>query len=99
MDANGIKRISLSYFGIDSPKRYGINYDWLPSHFLYNPNPEASVDSTKNRFVAISATNLQGVYLEPNRDMYKWLMQYEPVTKIGYSIFVYDLRKLGMDTR
>lgn len=93
MVAHGIKRISLSYFGIDSPKRYGIDYDWLPSHHLYNPTPDKPVDGEKNRFVAISATNLQGVFLNP-RDMYGWLRQYEPVAKIGYSIFVYDLHKL-----
>lgn len=93
MDANGIERVSLSYFGIDSPKRYGIVYDWLPSHHLYNPAPEKPVDAMKNRFVAISATNLQGVFLQP-RDMYVWLRQYEPVARIGYSIFVYDLKKL-----
>jgi hypothetical protein len=98
MDAHDITRISLSYFGLDSPKRYGINYDWLPSHYLYNPTPEKTLDAKKNRFVAISATNLQGVYLEP-KDMYAWLWQYEPVAKIGYSIFVYDLDKLNLVRR
>lgn len=96
IDARGIKRISLSYFGIDSPTRYGIEYDWLPSHYLYNPTPEKLLDAKRNQFVAISATNLQGVYLEPNKDMYKWLMQYEPVAKIGYSIFVYDLNEIAL---
>jgi hypothetical protein len=91
MDEHGIKRISLSYFGIDSPKRYGIDYDWLPSHHLYNPQPENEKNFPPNRFLAISATNLQGVYLEP-KDMFKWLQNYKPVAKIGYSIFVYDLK-------
>ena len=78
--------------------RYGIDYDWLPSHHLYNLTPDKPVDAEKNRFVAISATNLQGVFLNP-RDMYGWLRQYEPVSKIGYSIFVYDLEKIKQKSR
>lgn len=90
MDKNGIERVSLSYFGTDSPQRYGIQYDWLPSFFLYNQSPEKEVDVFRNRYLAISATNLQGTQLE-DKNMFKWLMQYEPVAKIGYSIFIYDL--------
>ena len=90
MDAHGIDKISLSYFGADSPQRYGINYDWLPSHYLYNPTPDKSADIGRNRYVAVSATNLQGVYLD-KRNSYKSLLDYKPVAKIGYSIFVYDL--------
>lgn len=93
MDAHGIKRISLSYFGVDSPKRYGIDYDWLPSFHLFNPSPESVGTFPKNRYVAISATNLQGVYLEP-KDIFSWFRQFEPVSKIGYSIFIYDMEKL-----
>lgn len=91
MDKNRIERVSLSYFGADSPKRYGINYDWLPSHYLENPDPDKEVQIDTNQLLAISATNLQGLYLD-DRNQYKWLMQIEPVAKIGYSIFVYDLR-------
>lgn len=90
MDINGIAKISLSYFGADAPQRYGIEYDWLPSHYLYNPAPEKKYDINPEQLVAVSATNLQGVYLD-NRDLYKRLLEYEPVAKIGYSIFVYDL--------
>jgi hypothetical protein len=90
MDANGIKKISLSYFGADSPQRYGISYDWLPSYHLYNPTPDKPVNIPPNQLIAVSATNLQGLYLE-NKDEFKWLKDYEPVAKIGYSIFIYDL--------
>lgn len=93
MDEHDIKRISLSYFGIDSPSRYGIEYDWLPSHHLYNPNPDEQPVADKNRFVAISVTNLQGLFIRPI-DTFAWLKNFEPVAKIGYSIFVYDLQSL-----
>jgi len=92
MDEKGIDRISLSYFGADAPQRYGIKYDWLPSFYLYNPEPEKPVSIPSNQLIAISATNLQGLYLG-KQDEFKWLLQHEPVAKIGYSIFVYDLGK------
>ena len=90
MDRNKIEKISLSYLGADSPGRYGIQYDWLPSYYLYNPSPEKPYDINKDQLVAVSVTNLLGVYFE-NRDMFKWLMAYKPVAKVGYSIYVYDL--------
>lgn len=91
---NGIEKISLSYFGTDAPQRYGIKYDWLPSFVLYNPEPEKPVQVMQNRFLAISVTNLQGVFLN-NREQFRWLLKYEPVAKIGYSIFVYDLNSMN----
>ncbi len=92
MDRHGVRRISLSYFGADSPQRYGIKYDWLPSHHLYNPAPGKKVSIPPGQLIAVSATNLQGVYLE-NNDLFKWLLQYQPVAKIGYSMFIYDIKK------
>ena len=90
MDSRGIDRIYLSYFGTDSPTRYGIQYDWLPSYELKNPNPQTTIDLKRKRYLAISVTNLQGVYMEPNT-MFRWLDRYTPVAKIGHSIFVYYL--------
>jgi 4-amino-4-deoxy-L-arabinose transferase-like glycosyltransferase len=89
MDANGIAKISLSYFGSDSPARYGIAYDWLPSYSLDDPRPDQHEKVLKG-WVAISATNLEGDYFE-NKDLFAWFRQREPVAKIGYSIFVYKV--------
>jgi len=94
MEKNRVEKISLSYFGADDARRYGINYDWLPSHYLYNPTPDKPYDIYPDQLVAVSVTNLQGVYLE-NRELYKALLQYEPVAKIGYSIYVYDLNNIN----
>jgi hypothetical protein len=91
MTEDGIKKINLSYFGSDSPDRYGIQYNWLPSHHLRNPTPQKSISFPLRGLIGISATNLQGVYFR-NKDIYAWLKRYKPVTKIGYSIFVYDIR-------
>ena len=90
MDSRGIDRIYLSYFGTDSPDRYGINYDWLPSYELKNRNPQPTIDVKRKRYLAISVTNLQGVYMEPVT-MFRWLDRYTPVARIGHSIFVYYL--------
>jgi hypothetical protein len=90
MDSRGIDRIYLSYFGTDSPERYGIHYDWLPSYELKNPNPQSTIDLKRGRYLAISVTNLVGVYIEPNT-MFRWLDRYTPVARIGHSIFVYYL--------
>jgi hypothetical protein len=89
MQRHGIARISLSYFGSDSPARYGIAYDWLPSFNLENPDPEKK-DSALKGWVAISATNLEGVYFD-NKELFAWFRDRQPVAKIGYSIFIYKV--------
>jgi 4-amino-4-deoxy-L-arabinose transferase-like glycosyltransferase len=89
MEQHAISKISLSYFGTDSPKRYGIAYSWLPSFELENPTP-GKLELAPGGWVAISATNLQGVYLD-NRDLFAPLKNRIPEATIGYSIFVYHL--------
>jgi hypothetical protein len=94
MNRNGIKRVSLSYFGSDSPDRYGIAYDWLPSFYLHNQQPGRMPLIDPNQPLAISVTNLQGTQLE-DKEQFQWLLRHEPVAKLGYSIFVYDPASLG----
>lgn len=74
---NSIKKIKLSLFGID-PKYYNIEYEDLPS------------EPTKG-LIAISVNHLQGVFMFEYHD-YSWLKKYKPVAKIGYSIFIYDIK-------
>jgi 4-amino-4-deoxy-L-arabinose transferase-like glycosyltransferase len=90
IDREHIDRVYLSYFGLDDPRRYGIRYMWLPSYELPNPNPQATVNISRGSYVAISATNLQGVYMTPPT-MFRWLDRYTPVARIGHSLFVYRL--------
>jgi 4-amino-4-deoxy-L-arabinose transferase-like glycosyltransferase len=89
MQKHGISRINLSYFGTDSPARYGISFNWLPSWILFSPDPEKRKLPTKGWF-AISATNLQGTYFD-DKDLYAWFRDHKPVAKIGYSIFIYKI--------
>jgi 4-amino-4-deoxy-L-arabinose transferase-like glycosyltransferase len=90
MREHDIPKICLSYFGSDLPERYGISYEWLPSFYLRNPAPSAR-QVTMHDWVAVSATNLQGVYFD-NKNTYAMLRSIKPVARIGYSIFVYNLK-------
>lgn len=102
MAKNRIDKIKLSYWGSVDPKDYGINYEYLPSPYFqpWQNNYTHIVLNTKNIYedcserkglIAISITNLQNVHLL-NKTCYNWLKSYEPVHRIGYSIFVYDIK-------
>jgi hypothetical protein len=82
MDVRGINEVYLSYFGTADPAYYGIRYRPLPD---VPPGDDAAL-----AYYAISATSLQGVYAQ-EREASHWLARYEPVAKLGYSIFVYRL--------
>jgi hypothetical protein len=88
MEAHGIPRVKLSYFGTADPAYYGIASDQLPS---YLPLPREVVRSfSPGDVLAVSATNLQGVYLEPaDRPMMERLRQEQPVGRVGYSILIF----------
>jgi hypothetical protein len=99
MDENSIDSIKLSYFGSADADYYNIHYEYLPSIGLrpdepgdlwwYEEGNEEKCGYVQG-LVAVSATNLQGVLLE-NRECFKWLEDYEPIAKIGYSILIYDI--------
>jgi hypothetical protein len=91
MDKNKIERIYLSYFGTDSPERYGIQYDRLPNYYLKNPESLQNIKFPIKGYIAISATNLQGVYLQ-SQNMFQEFAKNEPVEQIGHSIFVYYIK-------
>jgi len=86
LEENDISHVNLAYFGKVDPSYYGINYTLLPP--FDNMQDQKCTKVRGN--IAISATHLSGVYLE-NHSCYDWLRQYEPVKKIGYSIFVYNV--------
>jgi len=82
MDARGIRTVYLSYFGTADPSYYGIDFAAMPE---CAPAPDAPT-----AYYAISATSLQNVYAQGDGSSH-WLAQYEPLDKVGYSIFVYRL--------
>lgn len=90
LESEGNPELQLSYFGMGVPQYYGIQYQTLP------PMPPISIWNHVNsanpekEFLAVSVTNLQGNYL-PKHDLFNWLKKKEPIKKMGYSIYVYDI--------
>ena len=87
--ANHVGKLKLSYFGSADPAYYGIDSEALPGY----TSPHAARMTREiepGDTVAVSATNLQGVYLDPeDRPLMEKLRGLTPVARIGYSIFVY----------
>src|SRR5699024_432819 len=88
MQAHGIPKVKLSYFGTADPAYYGIDCDLLPS---YLPLPREVVRSfAPGDVLAVRATNLQGVYLEDeDKPMMERLRREKPVGRVGYSILIF----------
>ena len=77
---NGIAMVRLAYFGSDDPRRFGVAYEQL------RPGEPTT------GYVAVSVTVLTGTFHYPGCERaYEWLRPFEPVAKIGYSIFVYHI--------
>ncbi len=81
VDTHNIGEIKLAYFGTADPAYHKLRYRVLEPF-----KKEAG-------WIAVSATLLQGAHTA--RCSYDWLARYEPVAKIGYSIFVYDIKETG----
>jgi hypothetical protein len=89
MDTHDVSRIKLSYFGSADPAYYGIDAEYLPGYM--SPRPARVTREVRpGDVVAVSATNLQGVYLdEADRPLMERFRAARPVARIGYSIFIY----------
>jgi hypothetical protein len=89
MDTNGVARVKLSYFGTADPEYYGIACDLLPGQMLPPPR-QVTREIVPGDVVAVSVTNLQGVYLPPeDRPLMERLKAQAPVAIIGHSIRIY----------
>ena len=99
MVQHGITRVRLSYFGTADPAHYGIDYEYLPStKNSLRPSPPLREGETPSRFVALSASQYQGIVF-PDKDFYRFYYQYEPNELIGNSILIFDLKALTPRTR
>ena len=89
MDAHGVTNVKLSYFGSASPSYYGIHGERLPGYSAPHP-PRVTHEIHPGDVVAVSATNLQGVYLDPeDRPLMERLRRLTPAGRVGRSILVY----------
>jgi tetratricopeptide (TPR) repeat protein len=88
MDEKKLGHLNLSYFGTASPEYYNIACTHLPGAPFFAS--EAVAKPVLPGYVAISATNLSGVYLPPEwRLFYSGFLNETPVATIGNSIRVY----------
>jgi tetratricopeptide (TPR) repeat protein len=88
METHHVADINLAYFGQADPAYYGIKCTYLPG----GPDFAASAIERPRLpgYVAISATVLSGVYLDPAwRLYYGGFRNRAPAARIGYSIHVY----------
>ncbi len=95
---SGNPAIYFSYFGVGDPSYYGIRY--LPIAWYTDIGQRSGVfmPAGARVWVAVSATNLQGVYYQ-DTSLWAWLKDQHPIFDAGHSIFVYDLSrdKQGQD--
>jgi hypothetical protein len=90
MDENQIEHINLSYFGTADPTYYKIDC----THLLGAPFYAQAKLPELPGYVAVSATNLRGVYFDDRwRDYYQPLLEMKPAAVIGYSIYVYRVER------
>ncbi len=91
MEKENLPIIYLSYFGTAPPSYYGIRYQYVPGGWPWESPPADKVPAGASRkILAISVSNLQDIWT-PHDPLFRWLWMRQPVAKIGYSIFVYDL--------
>lgn len=85
MDAHHIPYACTAYFGNGNFAYYGIVQRYLPA--TWELKERENVDCV----AAVSATALYDLYVPEGS--YRWLRELKPVERIGYSIYLYDLRK------
>jgi Dolichyl-phosphate-mannose-protein mannosyltransferase len=89
MREHGVTRYKLSYFGTASPEYHGITGEMLPGYSAPR-QPRVTREVAPGDVLAVSATNLQGVYIEAeDQPLMARIRQLQPVGRIGYSILVF----------
>lgn len=82
MKEQGLNYVCMVYFGQADLDWYNIDYRYLPTS-----------DDTKgiNSFDCVAVISVTALYGEGGT--YRWLRDLTPSARIGYSLYVYDLRK------
>lgn len=85
LHARGISQVCLDYFGTADIGRLGVRGPSLPA--TWETGRRASLDCV----AAISTNILYDAFSDPRQ--HAWLRALHPTARIGYSIYVYDLRR------
>lgn len=91
MDARPGQKFCIEYFGMANLKYYGLPDPYVPK--TADKQGRADIDC----LAAVSATLLYDLYIP--KGSYEWLRERQPVDKIGYSIYVFDLRAASQHNR
>ena len=92
MKDHQVHHVNLSYFGNGDPAYYGIAYTPLPGQSFLPGEPISAIRLPG--YVAISATNLRGAYLNDfERNLYAPLRERKPVAVLGHSLYIYWVEK------
>ncbi len=94
LQKEGNPELMLNYFGSILPETYGLKYEpfLYPFFIVYVPEKNYNFNSAfpEKEYLAISVNHLVGLpYKDP--EIFNWLKEIKPETKVGYSIFVYDI--------
>lgn len=84
-----VDEIILGYYGNQDPAYYGIAWQHLPGAGHIKPPPDRLLSSPRT-LVAVSVMTLQGMF-QRDKEVYAWLREREPLARVGYSIYVYDI--------
>ncbi len=85
MDQTPGQKFCIEYFGSADLRYYKLPDPYIPK------TADVEGRANANCMAAISATLLHDLYIP--KGSYQWLRQKTPLAKVGYSIYVYDLRK------
>jgi len=93
---NKITNLKLAYYGTPDPFYY-LDFTCLACPVCHpdiiSKCPE-KCEPTEG-MVAVSASLLQNIPQEKNRNCFDWLKSYEPIEKVGYTIFVYNISDIA----
>jgi hypothetical protein len=87
--AHGAPPLCLSYFGEADPAYYGISY---------RPLGPVRDEQEEQRLDCVAAISAQHLFAATD-GRFRRLQRIEPVARIGYSIFIFDLRRQRAATR
>lgn len=91
-EKEGEPPIILSYFGSGSPEYYGIRYQGcLMSAPVARDGELINPGNTEKEYFAVSATNLQGIYLGHYGRPLAYFLSKKPAKICGGSIYIYDI--------
>jgi hypothetical protein len=92
--------LHASWLGTAPPSAYGIQADFLPGWPWRRPDPlndDFYPDRPAPGVYALSATQLQGVYLD-DPALFRWFRERPPTARVGYSFFIYEVQAEGEPT-